>query len=702
MNSIIPRIYYPLKPFIPRQWQIFIRRQIALRRRPRYSHVWPIDEKAGKAPEGWNGWPDGKNFSVVLTHDVESPKGVSRCLQLAKIEQDKGFRSSFNFVAEQYRIPPALREELEKRGFEIGLHGIRHHGNLFQSRKIFKKNAAKINQYLKQWNVVGFRSPSNYHNLDWIRDLNIEYDLSTFDTDPFEPQPDGAGTIFPFFPEKKKSARAVVELPSTLPQDFTLFVILQMGGIDVWKRKIDWIAEKGGIALLNTHPDYMGFNGNHFTADEYPPKYYVDFLNYIQEKYQNQFWQPLPRDLARFWIRNRAKEEPHFARRLRVCMLSYSFYESDNRVRRYAESLAKRGNDVDVIALYKRGQKKFEIIKGVNIHRIQERMRDERGKLDYLLRLLKFFIRSSLMIGEMHLQRPYDLVHVHSIPDFEVFAAWFPKMTGAKIILDIHDIVPELYISKFHKGNNSLLFKALVWIEKLSAAFSDHVIISNDLWKEKIVKRSVRPGKCTAILNYPDDSIFYPKPRKGDENRPVVIYPGTLNFHQGLDIAIRAFHLIRDKIPGAEFHIYGSGNEEGNLKRLVRDLGLVKRVLFKSPLALDEIAQVMAHADLGVVPKRNGFFGGEAFSTKILEFMSLGVPVIVSATKIDSYYFNDAIVRFSKPEDEKELGEKMLLLLQNPRLREEMSRRASEFVRDFAWSRKENEYFSIVDSLVKK
>jgi len=382
-------------------------------------------------------------------------------------------------------------------------------------------------------------------------------------------------------------------------------------------------------------------------------------------------------------------------------MLSYSFYESDNRVRRYAESLAKRGDEVDVIALKKRGQKSFEIIKDVNVYRIQERTRDERGKLDHLNRLLKFFIRSSLTVGKMHFKRPYDLVHVHSIPDFEVFAATFPKMTGTKIILDIHDIVPELYLSKFRGGNRSVLFKALVLIEKISAYFSDHVIISNDLWKKKIQNRSVAEEKCTAILNYPDDSIFYPRPARQNRTSPVLMYPGTLNYHQGLDIAIRAFHSIKEKVEGAEFHIYGTGNEENNLKNLVQGLGLENRVLFKKPLSLDEIAEVMSHADLGIVPKRNGFFGGEAFSTKILEFMSLGVPVLVAETKIDRYYFNDKVVWFSKPEDQNDLGEKMLLLLQNPKLRDELSRQASEFVKDFIWARKEGEYFEIVDSLVE-
>jgi len=192
-------LYYHLKPLIPRWLQIQIRRQIVRRKREKYSHVWPIDERAAKPPEGWKGWPDGKKFALVLTHDVETIKGVERVTRVAELEKKLGFRSSFNFIAEEYPTPHDQIKYLKEEGFEVGLHGLNHNGNLFESRKKFLRQALRINQYLKDWGVTGFRTPIMYHNLEWIHDLNIEYDSSTFDTDPFEPQPDGVGTIFPFW-----------------------------------------------------------------------------------------------------------------------------------------------------------------------------------------------------------------------------------------------------------------------------------------------------------------------------------------------------------------------------------------------------------------------------------------------------------------------------------------------------------------------
>jgi peptidoglycan/xylan/chitin deacetylase (PgdA/CDA1 family) len=238
---------------------------------------------------------------------VESLKGQENCHSLINLEERLGFKSSFNFVAEDYHTSSKLRDHLTKNGYEVGVHGLTHHGNLFRSEKSFKKKGSRINRYLKEWESVGFRTPCMYHNLDWIHDLNIEYDASTFDTDPFEPQPDGIGAIFPFWVQYDFENKGYVELPYTLPQDSTLFIFIQEKDIGIWKMKLDWIAEHGGMALLITHPDYMNFGEKRLTLGEYPAKYYEEFLEYIKQKYEGQYWHVLPKDMARFWSTNVAK-----------------------------------------------------------------------------------------------------------------------------------------------------------------------------------------------------------------------------------------------------------------------------------------------------------------------------------------------------------------------------------------------------------
>ena len=190
----------------------------------------------------------------------------------------------------------------------MGVHGLYHDGKLFNSKKIFDKRAAQINGYLKKWNARGFRSPAMHHNLEWQHDLHILYDSSTFDTDPFEPYSDGVGTIFPFFVEGKNKESIYVELPYTIAQDFTLFIIMREKKIDIWKNKLDWIARQGGMALLNVHPDYISFDNTSIEMEEYDKKYYIEFLTYVKEQYHDQYWHVLPRELAAFWMQSRKVE----------------------------------------------------------------------------------------------------------------------------------------------------------------------------------------------------------------------------------------------------------------------------------------------------------------------------------------------------------------------------------------------------------
>jgi glycosyltransferase involved in cell wall biosynthesis len=381
-------------------------------------------------------------------------------------------------------------------------------------------------------------------------------------------------------------------------------------------------------------------------------------------------------------------------------MLAYSFYEIDTRIMQYATALAERGDTVDVLALRREGGLDFEVFNGVNVYRIQCRKMNERGWFDYLFRTLRFLFISAFVLAKRHISKPYQVIHIHSVPDFLVFAAVVPKISGARVILDIHDILPEFYASKFGISSRSLLFKLLVLTERLSIAFSDHVIIANHLWQERLVSRSVRREKCTAIVNYPDPRIFYRRAHRAADRKFIILYPGTLNQHQGVDIAVRAFARVAEKMPGAEFHIYGEGPDKASLIRLSNGLGLTDRVIFYGILPTTEIATVMANSDLAVVPKRaSSSFGNEAASTKIMEFMSLGIPVIVSRTKIDTYYHNDSMVKFFESENESDLADSMVLLYSNPELREGFVEGANRFVERNTWQVKKQEYLSLVDHL---
>ena len=192
------QLYYRFKPYIPWHWRMNVRHLVANAQRRLYADTWPIDPQSGVAPANWRGWPASKKFAFVLTHDVEGSIGLDKVRSLMELEQQQGFRSAFNFVPEgEYRVPPDFRAELERNGFEVGVHDLRHDGKLFWPGE-YSRNIGRINGHLRDWQAKGFRTGFMLHDQRFLNQLEIDYDASTFDTDPIEPQPQGVRTIFPF------------------------------------------------------------------------------------------------------------------------------------------------------------------------------------------------------------------------------------------------------------------------------------------------------------------------------------------------------------------------------------------------------------------------------------------------------------------------------------------------------------------------
>jgi SAM-dependent methyltransferase len=305
-RSLPMRVYYGVKPLLPRRLQIAMRRIYAKRQMRTEFPRWPIEpllverrraelkselssQSADRLATLAN-WPDGNRFASILTHDVEGPAGVANVPKIIELERRQGFVSSWNFVAEWYPIDSGLFDYVRSSGGEIGLHGIKHDCRLFESRENFEAELPKIHRYLHEWGAVGFRSPATHRNVDWMPELGSLYDSSFPDTDPFEPQAGGCCSILPFFLDE------MVELPITLVQDHTLWEILQEDSIDLWTTKAEWIIENGGLVNLITHPDYLDTPAR--------LRMYEEFLAYLSE--QRDAWHTLPRDVAAWWrIRDR-------------------------------------------------------------------------------------------------------------------------------------------------------------------------------------------------------------------------------------------------------------------------------------------------------------------------------------------------------------------------------------------------------------
>ena len=720
---LINRIYYQFKPYLPWRLRMGVRRFLARRQRQQHALTWPINPAAGQRPAGWPGWPGGKKFALVLTHDVEGAIGLAKCRQLMQLELSLGFRSSFNFVPEgEYQVTPELRAELHQNGFEVGVHDLRHDGKLYWRRAEFPENARSINGYLKAWDARGFRSGFMLHNRECLNGLDIEYDASTFDTDPFEPQPEGVQTIFPFW-VPRPGGGGYVELPYTLPQDSTLFLVLKETSPEIWKKKLDWIVQRGGMALINVHPDYLNFSNASGQASEYPSALYQEFLQHVAKNYGTDYWQALPREVAGWYRQNcvaaSATARPPAANSeiirkksllgKRAAVVLYSYYANDPRPRRETEALQCAGMEVDVICLRQDSQEpRYELLNGVHIHRIPLKRR-RAGKLTYALQYLSFLASSFLLLSWWRLKRRYHLVHVHNMPDFLVFSALLPKILGARVILDLHDPMPELLVTIFGLKDQCLSVRLLKFSEKLSIWFADHVLTVNQACKDIFSARSCPPEKIQVLMNVPDEKVFkfrdcldYPAQ---DPAKPfVVMFHGSIVERNGLDIAVEALRLLRPTVPNAELWIYGAStpflikvmdsvSQNGN--------GLASAVRYLGPKSQDEIVRAIQTCDVGVIPNRNNAFTEINTPTRIFEYLSLGKPVVSPRAKgITDYFGPDDMIYFELG-DAVQLAQQLELVFRQPEHTRGITQRGQTVYRRQCWSQAGELFLSRVGEMLQ-
>ena len=296
--------YYAVRPLLPRRLQIALRRG--------YSHVqartafprWPVEDSlhdlcqrllhwcadlAGEPVPSLAAWPSGHTWALVLTHDVETDEGLRRVPALRSVEERTGNRSSWNLVPGRYHVDDGVVRELQQAGFEVGLHGLYHDGRDLEPGQ-FEQRLPEIQRYATRWGAVGFRSPATHRSWETMARLPFEYDSSSPDTDPYEPQPGGCCSLLPFHNGR------LVELPITMPQDHTLFVILRASDGRQWIEKADRIRERGGMALIITHPDYV---------DQGPiVQAYEQLLRHVGD--DPGVWRALPREVAAWWRRRGA------------------------------------------------------------------------------------------------------------------------------------------------------------------------------------------------------------------------------------------------------------------------------------------------------------------------------------------------------------------------------------------------------------
>jgi glycosyltransferase involved in cell wall biosynthesis/O-antigen/teichoic acid export membrane protein len=391
------------------------------------------------------------------------------------------------------------------------------------------------------------------------------------------------------------------------------------------------------------------------------------------------------------------------ANSLRACMVVFSHYPGDPRVRREAEALLQDNWDVDVICLPDEGQAKYEVVSGARVYRIPLVRQRNASQITYLLEYGTFLMAAAIKSGWLHMQRRYQVVQVHNMPDFLVFAALIPKILGARVVLDVHDLVPEFYRLRFGLSAGHPLIRVARWIQKQSARFAHHVITAGEPFRRQIASAGIAGDKITSIMNSPDPRLFWARPfrirQPRDSRRFVLCYHGTLSEYNDLGLVLQAIAELGERVPQLEFRVFGRGRTLPMLQAMVSDLKLENQVKFYGYRALDEMPDLIAEADLGIVPQRKSAFTALNYPTKAFEYIALGIPVCMSWTPALAELFGDFPGIFFQPDNVAELARLIEQIALDPALARATVGRQQAACAGLAWVAEKLRYLAVMKGL---
>jgi glycosyltransferase involved in cell wall biosynthesis len=375
----------------------------------------------------------------------------------------------------------------------------------------------------------------------------------------------------------------------------------------------------------------------------------------------------------------------------------------ETRVQREAIALMQAGYDVDIIALSYPYEPAQEVCEGAMVYRMPVARNKQIGAVGQLLEYLRFFVLAFIKLSQLHIKRRYDVVQVHNLPDFLVFCALIPKLTGAKIILDLHDLMPEFFRVRFDAAEDSFFLRVVYLQERLSCAFADKVFTVTEHWRQSLVKRGVPAHKTGVLMNLADPNIFTIPPNYqhqfADTSRFSIIYHGVLTQRYGLDLVLEAIAQLKDEIPGLHFTVIGTGKFLDDLIQMTADLQIENHVSFLHKRVVNELPPFILNSHIGIVAYRDQPFTSELLPTKLLEYAALGIPAIVSRTPAIQLYFDDSNVMFFEPGNVEQLVACIRRLNEDRNLLARYSQAIQKFNQRYNWPNHSRDYVQTVEKL---
>ena len=387
-----------------------------------------------------------------------------------------------------------------------------------------------------------------------------------------------------------------------------------------------------------------------------------------------------------------------------VCMLAYTQYKYDHRIRREAETLVAQGNYQVLLIVPKESDipQSYEE-QGVSVRELSMQQYQGKSKLRYIISYLEFMLRAFFVCNGLLLSRQVDIFHIHNMPNFLVFSAILARVYGKKLILDIHDSVPETFTAKFDDKPNRVLFWLFCCEEAVCCRLAHKIICVNHPQRDVLVSRGIHAAKITVSMNVPDHRWFQAHDRtkvnKEDMQQFNLVYHGTLAKRLGVDLTIQAVGKLVSSIPVIKFHIYGGGDDKQDLMQLTEGLKLQAYVHFYGFLPFDKLCPLLTGMDLGVIGNRKNIATDLMLPVKMLEYIALNIPVVVARLPTVQYYFSDEMVSYFEPEDSDALAASILAFYQNREKRIRQARSARTFFDQFGWEIHQKDFLDLYNSL---
>lgn len=384
----------------------------------------------------------------------------------------------------------------------------------------------------------------------------------------------------------------------------------------------------------------------------------------------------------------------------RILVIAYTTYAFDGRVKRHAEALAARGDEVDVLCLDHEaaGRKNGVNVIGLRIPRYRGASRSS-----YVRSYLRFFLTASWLAMRLSRKNPYDVAVVCTMPDAAVLCALPARLCGTRVLLDMHDTMPELYEAKFGGRRGALGARILMLIERLSTFCADAVVAVHDLHRLRLIRAGVDANKIRVVMNVPDLTAYRPPHARipTDKHFNVVCH-GTITHRLGLDIAINAVSLTRHRLPDLRLLVIGNGDYRDQAKALVAQLKLDDRVSFGKAVPTEQLPDLLARAHIGLVPNRENKATNLMLPVKLLDYAALGIPAIASRLDTIEHYFDASAVKMFQPGRPDALAAAIEELYGNEAKRRELAINARKVVERIGWTKQRAEYYQAIDSLMRQ